>query len=639
MTGVNQVHAAVKAVPELVVFHIAGYKGVAAGFHRQLQFTAAGTAAYGDFFAGSSGVHIPQARAAKPLLYGAQKVFQRLLFHSTDTQKIFRRQGPDVPKPKSFCQHIIHAALGDVHIGVTAPQADVVFHQQIDGSAHRRVIGDLLCRCKQQGMMGNQHLGAQADGLADCIFKGIKSHQNLLNRGVSLLPDDYVMVNIRTYEQDMYEYTLADFFAEYQFLVIFLLSLIAVLAVAVAVMYVRAARTEKKIHYVLQRALEQAEEGSRAKTNFLFNMSHDIRTPMNAILGFTELLKKNKDKPELVNDYVAKIQSSGDFLLSLINNVLEMARIESGQETLSEEVINVHELVKNVRAVFESSLRAKNLILQTKVLVEHPDAYVDTTKVRQIFLNLLSNAVKYTPSGGKIWLEIREQHSDWQGYGRFQIEVRDTGIGMSEKFLPHIFDEFSRARNTTESKIIGTGLGMPIVKKLVDLMGGSIQVESQVGRGTTFRIVVYFRLAEQQNSEQEENAAGQLADLRDRHILLAEDNDLNAEIAIAILTEMGCQVDRACDGLECVDMLAKAASDYYDLVLMDVQMPNMNGLQATGAIRSMTDEAKAKIPIVAMTANAFEEDRKKCLEAGMNDHLGKPIDVAIMLQVIARYVK
>ncbi len=210
---------------------------------------------------------------------------------------------------------------------------------------------------------------------------------------------------------------------------------------------------------------------------------------------------------------------------------------------------------------------------------------------------------------------------------------------MSEEFLPHIFDEFSRARNTTESKIIGTGLGMPIVKKLVDLMGGSIQVESQVGRGTTFRIVVYFRLAEQQNSEQEENAAGQLADLRDRHILLAEDNDLNAEIAIAILTEMGCQVDRACDGLECVDMLAKAASDYYDLVLMDVQMPNMNGLQATGAIRSMTDEAKAKIPIVAMTANAFEEDRKKCLEAGMNDHLGKPIDVAIMLQVIARYVK
>ena len=437
----------------------------------------------------------------------------------------------------------------------------------------------------------------------------------------------------------MYEYTLADFFAEYQFLVIFILSLIAVLAVAVAVMYVRAARTEKKAHYVLQRALEQAEEGSRAKTNFLFNMSHDIRTPMNAILGFTELLKKNKDKPELVNDYVAKIQSSGDFLLSLINNVLEMARIESGQETLSEEVINVHELVKNVRAVFESSLRAKNLILQTKVLVEHPDAYVDTTKVRQIFLNLLSNAVKYTPSGGKIWLEIREQHSDWQGYGRFQIEVRDTGIGMSEKFLPHIFDEFSRARNTTESKIIGTGLGMPIVKKLVDLMGGSIQVESQVGRGTTVRIVVYFRLAEQQNSEQEENAAGQLADLRDRHILLAEDNDLNAEIAIAILTEMGCQVDRACDGLACVDMLAKAASDYYDLVLMDVQMPNMNGLQATGAIRSMTDEAKAKIPIVAMTANAFEEDRKKCLEAGMNDHLGKPIDVAIMLQVIARYVK
>lgn len=530
------------------------------------------------------------------------------------------------------------------------PEAEILFYDTIEGCLdavkYGGAGGTLLNGMRtypllRQGRykMLNVSPTSEIAMLGFGVAGGSAELLNLLNRGVSLLPDDYVMVNIRTYEQDMYEYTLADFFAEYQFLVIFLLSLIAVLAVAVAVMYVRAARTEKKAHYVLQRALEQAEEGSRAKTNFLFNMSHDIRTPMNAILGFTELLKKNKDKPELVNDYVAKIQSSGDFLLSLINNVLEMARIESGQETLSEEVINVHELVKNVRAVFESSLRAKNLILQTKVLVEHPDAYVDTTKVRQIFLNLLSNAVKYTPSGGKIWLEIREQHSDWQGYGRFQIEVRDTGIGMSEKFLPHIFDEFSRARNTTESKIIGTGLGMPIVKKLVDLMGGSIQVESQVGRGTTFRIVVYFRLAEQQNSEQEENAAGQLADLRDRHILLAEDNDLNAEIAIAILTEMGCQVDRACDGLECVDMLAKAASDYYDLVLMDVQMPNMNGLQATGAIRSMTDEAKAKIPIVAMTANAFEEDRKKCLEAGMNDHLGKPIDVAIMLQVIARYVK
>ena len=561
----------------------------------------------------------------------------------------------DLLQDLNYAQESLHQVMPALTKQLAAsrsiyPEAEILFYDTIEGCLdavkYGGAGGTLLNGMRtypllRQGRykMLNVSPTSEIAMLGFGVAGGSAELLNLLNRGVSLLPDDYVMVNIRTYEQDMYEYTLADFFAEYQFLVIFLLSLIAVLAVAVAVMYVRAARTEKKAHYVLQRALEQAEEGSRAKTNFLFNMSHDIRTPMNAILGFTELLKKNKDKPELVNDYVAKIQSSGDFLLSLINNVLEMARIESGQETLSEEVINVHELVKNVRAVFEASLRAKNLILQTKVLVEHPDAYVDTTKVRQIFLNLLSNAVKYTPSGGKIWLEIREQHSDWQGYGRFQIEVRDTGIGMSEEFLPHIFDEFSRARNTTESKIIGTGLGMPIVKKLVDLMGGSIQVESQAGRGTTFRIVVYFRLAEQQNSEQEENAAGQLADLRDRHILLAEDNDLNAEIAIAILTEMGCQVDRACDGLECVDMLAKAASDYYDLVLMDVQMPNMNGLQATGAIRSMTDEAKAKIPIVAMTANVFEEDRKKCLEAGMNDHLGKPIDVAIMLQVIARYVK
>ncbi|MGM9540039.1 ATP-binding protein, partial [Anaerovibrio sp.] len=529
------------------------------------------------------------------------------------------------------------------------PEAEIVFYDTVEGCLdavkYGGVGGTLLNGMRTYPLLRQgkyKMLNASPTSSIAMLGFGVASGSadllNLLNRGVSVLEEDYIMLNIRNYEQEMYEYTLADFFMEYQYLVIFVMGLIALLSMTVAFMYIRAARLEKKTHYVLQKALEQAEEGSRAKTKFLFNMSHDIRTPMNAILGFTELLKKNRDKPELVDDYVAKIQSSGDFLLSLINNVLEMARIESGQETLAEEIISLHELVDNIKAVFEASLRAKKLTLHTTVLAEHDENYLDTTKVRQIFLNLLSNAIKYTPDGGEIWLEIRELDSESKGHSKFLIVVRDNGIGMSEEYLPHIFDEFSRARNTTESQIVGTGLGMPIVKKLVDLMGGTISVESTQGRGTAFTIVVYFRIAVREEHEEKTDELKNESDIRGGRILLAEDNDLNAEIAATLLSELGCQVARACDGAECVAMLTDAEAGYYDLILMDVQMPNMNGLQATETIRGMTDARKAEIPIIAMTANAFEEDKKLCLKAGMNDHLAKPIDVDVMVRLVAGYI-
>lgn len=528
------------------------------------------------------------------------------------------------------------------------PEAEIVFYDTVEeclDAVSSGVAGGTLLNgtrtyhLLRQGKYKLLNVSPTSSGseLVFGVASGSADLLNLINRGIGVLEDDYVTVNLRNYEREMYEYTLADFFLEYLYLVIFVLSLIALLSLTVAFMHIKAAKTEKRNHDVLRQALRRAREGSRAKTNFLFNMSHDIRTPMNAILGFTELLRKNRDKPEMVDDYVAKIQSSGDFLLSLINNVLEMARIESGQETLNEEPVSLHELFMDIRAVFEASLRAKNLTLQINVQVEHDSNYLDATKIRQIFLNLLSNAVKYTPAGGNIWLEIEELPSDRQGYGKFQIVIRDTGIGMSEKYLPYIFDEFSRARNTTESKINGTGLGMPIVKKLVDMMDGTISVESEAGRGTAFTIVVSFRTAAVRHEEKEQKAE-QEADISGSRILLAEDNDLNAEIATYLLSELGCLVERACDGAECVAMLEQSAPGYYALILMDVQMPNMNGLQATEAVRGMADGQKAATPIIAITANAFEEDKKMCLRAGMNDHLAKPVDVGAMVKMLARYI-
>lgn len=386
---------------------------------------------------------------------------------------------------------------------------------------------------------------------------------------------------------------------------------------------------------------ESLQKASKAKTDFLFNMSHDIRTPMNAIIGFTNLLEKHLDDKVKAQNYIDKIKTSNGFLLSLINNVLEMARIESGKEKLDEVKQNAYEFCDSLFSLFDPQMKDKGITFHPSVNVEHPDVLVDETKLKEIFLNIMSNSVKYTPQGGTITITLTELPSDKIGYAIYQTVIQDTGIGMSEEFQPHIFEEFSRERSSTESRIVGTGLGMPIVKKLVDLMQGTIEVESQLGKGTKFIVTLPHRIADEVDMNQFENSVEeyQIENFLGKRILLAEDNALNAEIAITILEEAGFLLEHAEDGIICVDMIEKAEPEYYDLVLMDIQMPNMNGYKATQAIRRLPDEKKANIPIIAMTANAFEEDRQNAFRVGMNGHIAKPICVDSLLSLLAEMLK
>ena len=387
--------------------------------------------------------------------------------------------------------------------------------------------------------------------------------------------------------------------------------------------------------------LEIANASSAAKSAFLFNMSHDIRTPMNAIIGFTELLEKHLDDKELALSYIKKIQTSNEFLLSLINNVLEMARIESGKVTLDETNCNAYTFNNSLYSLFDSQMREKGIIFTRKFDVQHPDVICDETKIREIFLNILSNALKYTPSGGKVSMNLTEIPYDRPGYAMYQTVIEDTGIGMSEEFLPHLFEEFTRERSSTETKLNGTGLGMPIVKKLVDLMERTIEVESKVGRGTKITVTLPHRIAQDGNAQTLVGKAHEFHtdSFRGKRILLAEDNELNAEIAITILEEAGFVVEHAEDGIICVDMMEKAEAGYYDLILMDIQMPNMDGYKATQTIRRLSDPQKANITIVAMTANAFDEDKKNAYKAGMNWHIAKPIKIDELISALAEILK
>ncbi len=396
---------------------------------------------------------------------------------------------------------------------------------------------------------------------------------------------------------------------------------------------------QDKLNAKLEEAKKHAESANNAKTSFLFNMSHDIRTPMNAIIGFTELLEKNLNDEEKSLDYIQKIRNSSQFLLSLINNVLEMARIESGHAVLDEDICNIDTFVAMIKSVFEELMNEKGLKFRIFMDITHHNIYGDAVKIREIYLNLLSNAYKYTPSGGRVTLSITEYPSAKEGYAVYRTTVSDTGIGMSHEFLPKLFDEFSREATYTDNKIEGTGLGMPIVKKFVDLMNGTIEVESELGSGTTFTIDFEHKLSNESEVNVESVTEPAADKFRGKRILLAEDNDLNAEIAIEILNEAGFEVERAEDGIICTDMLQKSAAGYYDIVLMDIQMPNMDGYAASRQIRNMIDPGKARIPIVAMTANAFDEDRKNALKAGMNGHLAKPIDIPKLMECLAKYIK
>ncbi|MCR5438163.1 MAG: response regulator [Selenomonas sp.] len=378
----------------------------------------------------------------------------------------------------------------------------------------------------------------------------------------------------------------------------------------------------------LEIAKDAANAANRAKTAFLFNMSHDIRTPMNAIIGFTNLIEKNIDDKEQVREYLKKIQASNEFLLSLINNVLEMARIESGKASIDESYGNAREIYQAICSVFETQMKEKNLTFAHNLSVEHEDLLVDFTKFREIMLNLLSNAYKYTPAGGSVSMDIREIPSDKEGVAYYQVTIADTGIGMPEEFLPHLYEAFTREKTTTQSGIMGTGLGMLIVKEMVDLLGGTIDVTSKLGKGTTFVVTFPFRITERlAHNNKQENIVRDYKKFQGMRILLAEDNELNAEIAMTILTDKGFEVEHAEDGEAALKMAAEAGEGYYDFILMDIQMPRMNGYEATRRIRRLPRPYQAGIPIIAMTANAFDEDKHRTVLAGMNAHVGKPFDV------------
>lgn len=388
----------------------------------------------------------------------------------------------------------------------------------------------------------------------------------------------------------------------------------------------------------LRLARDEAEKANRAKTEFLFNMSHDIRTPMNAIIGFAGIMEKETGRPEQLKVHLKKLQESSSYLLSIINNILDMARIESGKVELNMSAIDLED---NVLDMFVEDMRKKNLRFSSKMNIQHRYVYADKQKLHQITANLLSNAVKYTPENGSVSVQFDELPCDRPGYATYKLTVSDTGIGIGEEFRKHIFESFTRERTSTENHIIGTGLGMAIVKKLVDMQGGSISVESELGKGATFTVTISHRIAEAQESFIRDKASVDTGKdiFSGKRILLAEDNDINAEIAMAILEDTGACVERAEDGIVCVDMLSKSAPGYYDLILMDVQMPNMNGYEATKNIRSLQDKVKSGIPIIALTANAFEEDRKNAYEAGMNGHLAKPIDVKKLIVEIQSVFK
>lgn len=395
---------------------------------------------------------------------------------------------------------------------------------------------------------------------------------------------------------------------------------------------------EKKRELEQEEALRQekikAEKTNEAKSIFLFNMSHDIRTPMNAILGYSQLMKKELTNPKLVH-YQEMIEQSSQLLLSIINNVLDMARVESGKMELDENYEVVGNITQLVCGAFAAEASKKNIELNIIVNVEHKHIITDSTKMQEILSNLISNAIKYTSAGGKVTIDTRELPYDKEGYTLIQTKVSDTGIGMSEEFLPSLFELFTRERNTTLSKIPGTGLGMAIVKNLVDLMNGSIEVESELGKGSTFTIIIPHKIANKDYTNRNIESSNEFdIDFKGKRILLAEDNELNAEITTTILSEMGFEVKTVEDGILCVNEMQHQPANTYDLILMDIQMPNMDGYKAADCIRHLSQPERANIPIIAMSANAFEEDKKKAFDVKMNDYITKPIDFQKMEEVL-----
>ena len=389
---------------------------------------------------------------------------------------------------------------------------------------------------------------------------------------------------------------------------------------------------------VLKNALRQAEEGSRAKSAFLFAMSHDLRTPMNAIIGYAELMECHWGEKELTADYLQKLKGAGQFLLALIGNVLEIARIESGKETLSVAQWNLQKINDTLDLVLDREISAKQLTVERNINVCHADVYCDALKLREIIINLVSNAIKYTPAGGSISVDVEEILADSEDSMILRVTVEDTGIGISQEYIPYIFDAFSREKSSSECGIMGTGLGLRIVKSFVDLMDGNITVESESGKGSRFIVEIPCRIVPEEELKNHSENKNSEQSLKGKRILLVEDNELNAEITMTMLEDAHAEVEHAWDGEEALNMIKAAQAAYYDVVLMDIQMPKLNGYQATKKIRMLPDE-RAGVPIIAMTANAFEEDRQAAFASGMNDYITKPIGIEKLLRKILKVLE
>ena len=519
------------------------------------------------------------------------------------------------------------------------------------------------------------------DGQADCFITGVSSEEkysknhgfysvllpnpakscfavnsgnrnllSILNKTIKAMPTNMLTGSLAMYKSSSRKVTLIEFIKD-NFFMVLLVSSIAVAAILLTILKLlrkarkaeaaarKAANDTQKLNAKLQAAVENAESANHAKSTFLFNMSHDIRTPMNAIIGYADLASRHLDDPAKLKNYMENIQVCGQNLLMLLNNVLDLARIENDKTEMEYSVSDVDKDFRNCVAMFRNQADSKGQTLMVTTQLQYPYIYADIPHLTEICTNLVSNAVKYTGAGGTIRCNVTQKPGEKEGWCDTVVTVADNGIGMSQEFQKHIFEPFERERTSTVSKVEGSGIGMGIVKKLVGLMGGTVEVESRIGVGSTFTVTIPCRIASEDETQakRETNPSDQKC-LCGTRILLTEDNDLNAEIATELLQEEGCTVDRAKDGVECVDMLEKAANGTYQLILMDIQMPVMNGYDAARKIRGLDDPKKANIPIIAMTANAFTEDRQVALDAGMNDHIAKPINMNVLVPTLRKYL-
>ena len=482
------------------------------------------------------------------------------------------------------------------------------------------------------------------------VNSGNRSLLSILNKTIKAMPVNMLAGALAMYKSSARKVTLSDFIKD-NFFMALLVSSIAVAAILLTILKLlrkarkaeaaarKAASDTQELNAKLQVAVEKAESANHAKSTFLFNMSHDIRTPMNAIIGYADLASRHLDDPAKLKNYMENIQVCGQNLLMLLNNVLDLARIENDKTEMEYSVSDIEKDFRNCVAMFRNQADSKGQTLMVTTQLQYPYIYADIPHLTEICTNLVSNAVKYTGAGGTIRCNVTQKPGEKEGWCDTVVTVADNGIGMSQEFQKHIFEPFERERTSTVSKVEGSGIGMGIVKKLVGLMGGTVAVESRIGVGSKFTVTIPCRIASEDETQakRETNPSDQKC-LCGTRILLTEDNDLNAEIAVELLQEEGCTVDRAKDGVECVDMLEKAANGTYQLILMDIQMPVMNGYDAARKIRGLDDPQKANIPIIAMTANAFTEDRQVALDAGMNDHIAKPINMNVLVPTLRKYL-